>query len=155
MDIDLAIDEAGGIIEKTTNLVETLRQYFDIPPIAAKAIFYQKGTPRFFQFVLSEEPFVNTPESEIDGYINLIFNEDEKIIKTIKSVSANCNEAILFGYYKNTVDIRNTLFEIQKAKEVKSANINDRIAVKELDEIIDHYTKILNHYVLDSLYSND
>lgn len=155
LDIDLAIDEAGGIIEKTTNLVETLRQYFDIPPIAAKAIFYQKGTPRFFQFILSEEPAVNIPEGEIDGFINLIFNEDEKIIKTIKLVSANCNEAILFGYYRNTADIRNTLFEIQKAKEVKSANINDRIAVKELDGIIDHYTKILNHYVLDSLYSND
>ena len=154
LDIDLAIDEAGGIIEKTTNLVETLRQYFDIPPIAAKAIFYQKGTPRFFQFVLSEEPFVNTPENEIDGYINLIFNEDEKIIKTVKSVSANCSEAILFGYYKNTLEIRNTLFEIQKAKEVKSANINDRVAVKELDEIISHYTKILNHFVLDSLYSD-
>lgn len=155
LDIDLAIDEAGGIIEKTTNLVETLRQYFDIPPIAAKAIFYQKGTPRFFQFTLSEEPIYNTPEGEIDGYINLVFNEDEKVLKAIKTVSTNCDEAILFGYYKNTVDIRSTLFEIQKAKEVKSANINDRVAVNELDGIIDHYTRILNHHVLDSLYSDD
>lgn len=154
LDIDLAIDEAGGIVEKTTNLVETLRQYFDIPPISAKAVYYNNGTPRFFQFILSEEPFVNTPEGEIDGYINLIFNEDENIRKEIKAASSSCNEAILFGYYKNTIDIRDTLFEIQKAKEVKSANVNDRIAVKELDEIINHYTKILNHYVIDSLYSD-
>jgi len=155
LDIDLAIDEAGSIVEKTTNLVETLKQYFDISPIAAKAVFYKKGTPRFFQFTLSEEPVTNIPEGEIDGYINLVFNEDEKILKLLKTASANCDQAVLFGYYKNTVEIRNTLFEIQKAKEVKSANINDRFAVNELDGIIDHYTRILNHHVLDSLYSED
>jgi hypothetical protein len=155
LDIDLAIDEAGGIIEKTTNLVETLKQYFDLSPIAAKAIFYKKGTPRFFQFTLSEEPFENASEGEIDGYINLVFNEDDKALKSLKTVSSNCDHAILFGYYKNTVEIRNTLFEIQKAKEVKSANINDRIAVNELDSIINHYTRILNHQVLDSLYSDN
>jgi hypothetical protein len=155
LDIDLAIDEAGSIVEKTTNLVETLKQYFDISPIAAKASFYKKGTPRFFQFTLSEEPVTNVPEGEIDGYINLVFNEDEKVLKLLKTVSANCEEAVLFGYYKNTMEIRNTLFEIQKAKEVKSANINDRFAVNELDGIIDHYTRILNHQVLDSLYSGN
>ena len=47
------------------------------------------------------------------------------------------------------------MFEIQKAREVKSANINDRVAVKQLDEIINHYTRLLNHYVLDSLYSGE
>ena len=155
LDIDLAIDEAGTVIERTTNVVETLRQYFDIPPIAAKSIFYKKGTPRFFQFTLGDEPFVITPDGEIDGFINLIFNEDERVTKNIKSISANCEEAILFGYYKNSLDIRNTLFEIQKAKQVKSVNINDRVALKELDEIIEHYTRLLNHYVLDGLYSNN
>jgi hypothetical protein len=155
LDIDLAIDEAGGIVERTNNLVETLKQYFDISPIAAKAVFYKKGTPRFFQFTLSYDPLINRPEGEIDGYINLVFNEEEKTLKSLKTISSNCNQPILFGYYKNTLEIRNTLFEIQKAKEVKSANINDRVAVNELDEIINHYTRILNHHVLDSLYSDN
>jgi len=154
LDIDLAIDEAGTIIERTTNIVETLRQYFDIPPISAKEAFYENGTPRFFQFALTETPTVLTPEGEIDGFINLIFNEDQNITKAIEDCSARCNEAILFGYYKNTIEIRNTLFEIQKAKAVRSANLNDRFAVKELDAIVEHYTRLLNHYVLDSLYSN-
>ena len=155
LDIDLAIDEAGRIIEKTTNVVETVKQYFDIPPMAAKSVYYKKGTPRFFRFTISEEPIVNTPEGEVDGFINLIFNENDKVTKTIKELSSNCNEAILVGYYKNSIEVRNTLFEIQKAKEVKSANINDRVAVKELEGIIVHYKRILNHYVLDSLYSNN
>ena len=155
LDIDLAIDEAGSIIERTTNIGETLRQYFDIPPIAAKSVFYEKGTPRFFQFTLSESPIVLTPEGQIDGFINLIFNEDQNITESIKHCSVQCSEAVLFGYYKNTINIRNILFEIQKAKAVKSSNLNDRFAVKELDGIISHYIRILNHYVIDSLYSNN
>lgn len=155
LDIDLAIDEAGRIIEKTTNVVEQLNQYFDFPFIAAKSIFYKKGTPRFFQFTLSEQPITITPEGEIDGFINLVFNEDEKVTKAIKACSINCDEAILYGYYKNSQDIQKTLFEIQKVKKVISAHLDDKVAIKELNDIKEHYTRILNHYVLDSLYSNN
>jgi hypothetical protein len=155
LDIDLAIDEAGRIIEKTTNIVEQLNQYFDFPFIAAKSVFYKKGTPRFFQFKLSEQPITITPEGEIDGFINLVFNEDEKVTKAIKACSMNCDEAILYGYYKNSQDIQNTLFEIQKVKKVISAHLDDKVAIKELNDIKEHYTRILNHYVLDSLYSNN
>lgn len=154
LDIDLAIDEAGRIIEKTSNVVEQLNHYFDFPFIAAKSVFYKKGTLRFFQFKLSEEPVGLTPEGEIDGFINLIFNEDEKVIKAIKSCSANCSEAILYGYYKNSQEIQNTLYEIQKVRQVASANLDDKVAIKELNDIKEHYTRILNHYVLDSLYSD-
>ena len=154
LDIDLAIDEAGKIIEKTSNVVEHLNNYFDFPFIAAKSIFYEKGTPRFFQFKLSEEPMVITPEGEIDGFINLIFNQDNKVTKAIKKSSSDCEEAILYGYYKNSQEIQNTLFEIQKVKKVISSNLDDKVAIRELNGIKEHHTRLLNHYVLDSLYSD-
>jgi hypothetical protein len=154
LDIELAIDEAGRIVEKVTNVVDHLNQYFEFPFIAAKAIYYRTGTPRFFQFKLTEEPITLSPEGEIDGFVNLVFNEDAKAVKVIEECSKTCNEAILYGYYKNTANIQNTLFEIQKVKRVISSHPSDKAAIKALKEIEEHYVKLLNHYVLDSLYSD-
>jgi len=153
LDIELAIDDAGRLVEKVSSVVNYLNQYFEFPFISAKSVYYKKGTPRFFQFKLSEEPIVSTPEGEVDGFINLVFSDNEKIIKKIEETSKIGEEAILYGYYRNTTEIKNLLFEIQKVKKVKEVNINDKIAIRELDAILDHYIKLLNHYVLDNLYS--
>lgn len=155
LNIQVEIDAAGKLIEKAANFLENLNQHFDFPYIPAKAAFYEKGTPRFFQFKLTSEPTHLIPEGEIDGFINLIFNDDPVTIKKIEEFSRNCNEAILFGYYKNTTDIQNTLFEIQKVRKVIKANYSDKSAVKALTEIEEHYVQLLNHYVLDCLYSDN
>ncbi|HET6253252.1 MAG TPA: hypothetical protein VFE32_04235 [Puia sp.] len=155
LDIDLAIDDAGRLVESVTNVVDHLNQYFEFPFIFAKSIYYKKGTPRYFQFKLTEEPIKLTPESEVDGFINLVFSEDAKAQKKVEDWSLNSEEAILYGYYKNTAEIKNLLFEIQKIKKVKDLNTNDKIALRELDSIFDHYIQLLNHYVLDNLYTDN
>lgn len=154
LDIELAIDEAGRIVEKATNVVDHLNQYFEFPFIPAKAAYYKTGTPRFFQFKLTEEPIDLVPEGEIDGFINLIFSEDPKIEAKLIEYSKSASEAILFGYYKNTATIQSTLYEIQKVKKVIASHNDDKAAIKALREIELHYIKLLNHYVLDSLYSD-
>ncbi len=154
LDIEMAIDDAGKLVEKVTNLVHHLNQYFEFPFIAAKAAYYEKGTPRFFQFKLTEEPLVAVPEGEVDGFINLIFSEDAKTIKKIEQTSVSCKEAIIYGYYKNTAEVKNILYEIQKVEKVKETHKEDRIAVKNLQSVKEHYVALLNHYVLDSLYNN-
>jgi hypothetical protein len=135
LDIEMAIDDAGKLVEKVTNVVHHLNQYFEFPFIAAKANFYEKGTPRFFQFKLTEEPLIAIPEDEIDGYINLIFSEDPKTIKKIELVATSCAEAIIYGFYKNTGEVRNILYEIQKVEKVVENNKNDRIALRGLQSI--------------------
>jgi hypothetical protein len=153
LDIELAIDNAGNLIEKVTDVVSQLTQYFDFPFIFAKSVYYRKGTPRFFQFKLTEEPIQLIPEGEIDGFINLIFSEESKTLKKIEEISLNNEEATLYGYYKNTAEIKNLLFEIQKVKKVKDNNTDDKVAIQELDSILEHYVRLLNHYVLDNLYT--
>ncbi|MEO6719327.1 MAG: hypothetical protein ABIN67_03135 [Ferruginibacter sp.] len=155
LDIDLAIDDAGKLIEKVSNVVHHLNQYFEFPFIAAKSVFYEKGTPRFFQFKLTEEPINQIPEGEVDGFINLIFSEDPKVLKRIEQISIEGQEATIYAYFKNTAEIRSTVFEIQKVEKVKETNREDKIALRELDNIKEHYIRLLNHYVLDSLYSNN
>lgn len=155
LDIEIAIDDAGRLVEKVTNIVDHLHQQFEFPFISAKAAYYEKGTPRFFQFKLTEEPITSIPEGEIDGFINLVFSDDSKATKKIEETSLQTKEAILFGHYKNTSEIKNLLFEIQKVSKVKENNRDDKVAIKELDSIAEHYQRLLYHYVLDNLYTNN
>lgn len=155
VDIDLAIDEAGRMVEMVTNVVQHLNLYFDFPFIPAKAASYKKGTPRFFQFKLSEEPISTTPEDEVDGFVNLVFTDDKKAESTIKQFSQQCTEPILFGYYSNTSEIKRLLYEIQKIGYAITAYNSDKAAVKEFEGVEKHYRRLLNHYVLGSLYANN
>lgn len=154
LDIDLAIDQAGNLVEKVTSVLNYLNVYFEFPYLLAKAVFYKFGTPRFFEFRLSEEPLKKeTPRGEIDGFINLIFSEELKATD-IKNASKNEEEAILYGWYKNTQEIRKLIFEIQKIKKVIENNPDDRVAERELNKILEHQKKLLNHYVLGSIYTD-
>jgi len=151
IDIDLAIDKAGNLIEKVTNVVHQLQQNFEFPFILAKKTFFQTGSPRFFQFQLSEKPIQLTPEDEIDGFVNLVFSDELKA-SDIKRASEQSSEAILFGYFKNTSDIQKILFEIQKVNKVIEMNPDDSVALRELRGILLHNRNLLNHAVKDSFY---
>jgi len=155
LDIEIAIDDAGRLVEKVSNVVDSLSQHFEFPFISAKNAYYKKGTPRFFQFKLTEKPQLSIPEREFDGFINLIFTEEPNANKKIQDFSAQCEEAILFGYYKNTSEIKSLLFDIQKVSKVKENNLEDKVAIRELDSILSHYIKLLNHHVLDNMYSDN
>ena len=154
LDIEIAIDDAGRLVEKVSNVVASLNQHFEFPFISAKNAYYKKGTPRFFQFKLTEKPLDAIPEREIDGFVNLKFTEEANANKKIQDFSAHSTEAILFGYYKNTADIKNILFDIQKVSKVIENNLEDKVAKRELDSILSHYIQLLNHHVSGNMYSD-
>jgi hypothetical protein len=154
LDIELEIDKAGNLIEKIKDVTHYLNKYFDFPLLPAKKVSYQKGTPRFFSFILSEEPISKTPEDEIDGFINLIFNEN-LVEEAIIEASLNCEEAILFGHFTNTDKIREVIFNLEKVKKVIEKIDIDKFALNELNKILEHYKKLLNHYVINSLYKSN
>lgn len=152
IDIDLELEKASAVVTLETNIINQLNRYFDFPFIPAKSVYYEKGTPRYFAFALSEHPIATEPEGEVDGYINLIFSneisEDE-----IREISFNCKNAILYGFFKDTDKLKELIFEIEKAKYVRQNNLEDRVAVRELDSIINNDVDRLNNYVLKSIYS--
>ncbi|HAB51292.1 MAG TPA: hypothetical protein DCE80_03815 [Ignavibacteriales bacterium] len=154
LDIELAIYKAANLIERVANVVHHLNHFFNFPYISAKLVSYEKGTPRFFAFCLSETPVKLKPEGEIDGFINLIFSDAIKE-RDIKEASEKCKEAVLYGWYKNTFEIKNLFFEIEKIKKVKESHHDDKIAVCELEGILQHQIKLLNHYVQENIYSED
>jgi hypothetical protein len=151
LDIEMAINKAGDLVEKVKSVVGHLNTYFDFPYLSAKAIHYELGVPRYFAFKLSEKPIKDKPVGEIDGYINLVFSEEMRE-EDIIAASKESKDALLFGWYKNTGEIRNLLFEIDKIKKVCERNSEDKVAIRELDSILQHQVRLLNHYVTGSLY---
>ncbi|MBN1970146.1 MAG: hypothetical protein JW870_12325 [Candidatus Delongbacteria bacterium] len=153
VNIELAIDEAGNLIQKIGNIVDYLNKYYDLPFIIAKEAYYTTGSPRFFSFYLTDEPKEEIPENEIDGFINLIFSEIYTE-EDLHDFTSKCQEPVLFGLYKNTREIKKLLFEIEKVKKAIEIHKNDKYAYKEFTSILEHQKNLLNHYILDNLYSN-
>jgi hypothetical protein len=154
LDIEDALNKVGKNIDDSIDIVSKLNETFEFPVITAREVTYLTGTPRLFQFEISDKPIIKTPEDEVDGFINLIFNENIKEFE-ISEISKNNESATLYGYYKNTSTIRKTLLDILKTEKVlKNVEPSDTFAKEELRIIINSQKALLNHYVLDSLYSN-
>lgn len=155
VDIQSELLLAGNQIGEIRDLAGRLNMYFKFPPLFAKYHYYHTGTPRIFEFVISSNPEVNIqPKADVDGYINIIFN-DKISEEDVESVAkANKDKAIVYGYFRNTAVIRDLVWEIEKTKKTKdNISKDDRIAQRELSNIQQHQELLLNHYLLQCMYS--
>ena len=153
LDIEHAISNASKRISGI-DVLQKLNSHFEFPVIIAKSVSYRTGTPRLFEFLLSQEPINETAKGLIDGYINLIFNENGIDDASLEKLSKSSNT--LFGYFTNTSGIFETLMEIEKTQAVLKdiEDENDKVAIKELKSIIKSNETLLNHYVMNSLYTD-
>jgi hypothetical protein len=148
LDIQTALLEAGQKASQITDLSTLLNKYYQLPSIVAKEETYKKGTPRLFEYRITSQPLKETPVNEIDGFINLIFN-DKLSKEVVRDFSEKNKESILYGYFKNSSQIKDILFEIEKINKVKSENLDDKIAVKELTSLYNHHINELNEIILN------
>jgi len=154
LDITSALIEAGNKVNEITDIATLLKRYYQLPPVFAKAYSYKTGTPRWFEYRISDQPLAKIPSNEIDGYINLLFSErcsQEEIILHSQAQG----EAIVYGVFKNAKAIKQLLFEIEKTRKVFEENDQDRIAQRELNNILLHQKNLLNHFILSNLYSKN
>ncbi|MFC4263026.1 hypothetical protein ACFOWM_09065 [Ferruginibacter yonginensis] len=149
LDIQMALFEAGNKVEDVTDIATLLSKSYNVPPVVAKKIMYETGTPRLFEYKISAHPTNDIPVGEIDGFINLIFNE-KNITNEIKEHSRNNEEAVLYCYYKNSKSIKDLLFEIEKTKKVIDENRDDKVVVRELNSVIKHQQNLLTYKILNN-----
>jgi hypothetical protein len=154
LDIASALIEAGNKVSEIVNVPFLLNKYYQLPPVIAKAYSYVNGTPRLFEFKISNRPMNDIPKDEVDGFINLVFNEQLNS-EVIQKASVEQEEAILYGFYRNSKTIKTLLFEIEKTKRVIEENQDDKAAIRELQHILVHQQNLLNHYILYNLYSSN
>lgn len=153
LDIQTAIIEAGNKISAVVDITTLLNKHIQFNPVFSKQYSYTKGTPRYFEFVVSDYPIQRTPVGEIDGFVNLIFNAKLKE-SDIKKKSKMQEEAVIYCFFKNSQEIKNLLFEIEKINKVLEENNEDRVAKRELENIMESQIRLLNHYITDSIYSS-
>ncbi|MES2517876.1 MAG: hypothetical protein V4585_07195 [Bacteroidota bacterium] len=154
LDINLAIIEAGSKVEKITDITTLLKRYYNLSPVLAKMYSFHYGTPRLFDYIISELPTHKEPKEEIDGFINLIFNESLSLDE-VKEHSKIEEEAIIYGFYTNVNTIKELLFEIQKIQKVIEENTEDNTAIKELNSIKAYSEQLLNNSILDAFFTQD
>ena len=153
VDFDFELNKAEDSIDKNFHLIELLKEHFKFPVIEAKRITYKKGTPRFFSFIVSDTPEVKKkPVGQIDGYINLVFNNKLNLNEVIEASKAN-PYSYVYGYFTNTQKIRSRVFEILKTKKVLAEYRDDFVAKNEFENILNSHERLLTHEVIDSLYS--
>lgn len=149
--ISVALEEANNAVSDNFNIINKLQEYFTFPALLAKKAFYEKGTPRYFVFELSEKPLEKDPEGSIDGYINLIIHDllDEKKFKDFSKIT---DKAILFGWLSNSEKIREIVHEIEKINWVKIQAKDDNVVQAELDTNKKFLLEKLNYEFTLSFY---
>lgn len=152
LDIQTALIEAGNRISEVVDVTTLLNKHIQFSPVFAKQYSFITGTPRYFEFIISDMPIHNVPDGEIDGYVNLVFNE--KLNEShIQEQSQHEEEAIVYCYFKNSAEIKNLLFEIEKIQKVLEENKDDKVAKRELENIVEAQIRLLDHNITDSIYS--
>lgn len=151
LDIDIALKDAESKITPIENASSVLNHYFNFPHKSANAAYIEKGTPRFFEYIISETPIVKKPQGECDGYINLIFNKGLTKNDLIDFSKKN-DEPILYVLYSNAKKIKDNLDEIEKVNYVLENNIEDRIAYRELKNLKENLINELNDLVINNLF---
>jgi hypothetical protein len=122
----------------------------DFPIILAKKYSSITGTSRFFEFRVNESlENINDAEGAIDGYINLIFDFEDK--EEIKQCSLN-HPTNIFVQYFNSNEIRSTIFKILQLEKIISKYFDDINAKKLLKDEKDFYTGKLKDLVTNSLF---
>lgn len=155
IDIENELYKAAGIVPIPSLSVENIEQYVHLKALLAQSVYYEKGTPRYFQYIISNTPYTAEPQGDVDGFINIIFPQGE-IIDDVKTISNEWNRAILYGVFKNTKDIILHLYEINKLKYLlKKVIIDDRVAQREVTNILSYEEEQLNDAINRSLYNKD
>ncbi len=156
-DVDLEVEfhEASLVVPRPIHFIERLSLLFHQRISPVKAHFYQKGTPRFFDYKILDSPEKITPDGDTDGYIELIFSTKKNILQDLKTVSASAELALVFAYFKDTDNLITHLHNIDKYDYLLKTTVveTDNIARGEFKKLMEHEQDLLNKELSDSLFS--
>lgn len=158
VDIEMGLYNASLECKRSDDYIDKLKQLFYFRISIANAHYYRTGTPRYFEYQITSEPITKIKHGEIDGIINLIFVKDKNYAETLTACQNNTGIAIAYCIFKNAQEIIDHIFEIDKLNWVRNFYIedeNDKVAHKEIENLILYEKSQLNKIVTDSLYSDN
>jgi len=159
-DINLEEEIANSslIIPKPVQIVDELRSYFNSRVCSAKACYYHRGTPRYFEFVLSSEPEERIPAGDVDGFVEIIISSQENALDILKDFSSQHKEAQVFALYSNIDNIVEHIHNIKKYEYIIERVLidkSDRVALREMSALLEYEKSLLNKILNEHLFSFD
>ncbi|WP_044110555.1 hypothetical protein [Xylanibacter brevis] len=156
INIEQEMINAGLVVPKPVNYVDDLRSFFNNRVSPVKAYYYHRGTPRYFEYQLLSQPQDIVPVGDVDGYVQMIFATTDKQYKELVEFSRNCEHAIIFAYFNNTDELVAHVHNIQKYRYIVEKVLvdkSDRVALKEIVQLMEYEKTLLNKALSESLFS--
>lgn len=152
IDLEDELYKAASIVPIPTLSVEEISPYIKQKAALASASYYKTGTPRYFEYHITNEPSIIEPVGDIDGFIQVVFPLSD-IENDVRELSESSNSgATIFGYFKNTDLIIKNLYEIKKLQYViDNVAFDDRVAKTELENQKNYEMHKLNDAINTSL----
>ena len=153
INIELELLRAATVVPTPSATVDELRDFIKPRIASASAAYYAKGTPRYFSFVILNEPEAKVPEGDVDGFCELIFPLDDSCINQVKTISASSQEALIFAIFNNVSDIVKHLYEIKKLQYIsEKVAVDDQVARREISNIMEFEKNLINSALNDYLF---
>lgn len=147
INIEDELYKAATIVPVPKLIATEIAPYVKKTVTVASASYYITGTPRYFQFVVSNEPYDVEPTGDEDGFVNLIFPLED-IKDRMVELSASSGKAIIYAYFENTETIIKHLYEIKKLQYLlDNVVLEDRIAKGEILKQQAYETQLLNESI--------
>lgn len=156
VDIEAEVAKASLIVSRPVNYIDRLCKLYTNKMIAVKSSYYKNGTPRYFEYIVTNKPLSKEPKEDVDGFINLIFSHEDNALEEIKKHSKEEKYPILYAYFNKTDEIVDSLHNIDKYQYIINRVLLDKadhVAQSELNKMIEFEQIKLNSLIYESLYS--
>lgn len=144
------------VVSRPVNFVDDIRNYCFKKVAPVKACYFQKGTPRYFEYEVLGEGVDKIPTGDTDGFIQLIFSSRKKVLKEICELSEKSENAIIFVCFRNTDELVSHLYLIEKYKYILSKVLldkSDKVAINEINNLMEYEKVVLNKSISNSLFA--
>lgn len=147
INIEDELYKAAAIVPLPKLSAAEIAPYVKKTVVVAYASYYKTGTPRYFQHIVSNEPYNVEPTGDEDGFINLIFPLED-VRDSMMELSANSGKAIVYAYFSDTEKIVKHLYEIKKLQYLlDNVVLEDRIAKGEILKQQSFEVQLLNESI--------
>ncbi len=156
INIEDEIRKAGLVVSRPVNYVDDIRNYCFKKVAPVKACYFQKGTPRYFEYEVLGEGADKTPVGDTDGFIQLIFSSHKTVLEELCELSAKSENAIIFVCFRNTDELVSHLYQIEKFKYILSKVLidkSDKVAINEINNLMEYEKVVLNKSISESLFA--
>lgn len=156
IDIENEIRQAELVVDRPVDIVGDISLMLSRTIVPVKAHYYEKGTPRYFEYEVVNEPVEKTPKGDVDGIIELVFSSQSGILNKVKAFSKESNQAIVYAVFNNTEEIVDHLYNIKKYEYILEKVVKDkedRVANRELEQLKAYEEQMLNKTINESLFA--